>query len=167
MAGSRQGSWRADCMRQVRRALCLVGPRPKADGRTAAMIVNHFAGRRTARSFPLSLVLHKCQMNSREPSREQAASRGRSGSRLWSAERRRVSANDHHQAICVYSCFRQGRYDLVCSSREYTPNPRPVRPVCPTNTRRQHLELFGGSLWSVPLQRAGETFRNWHYQIFG
>ena len=160
VACSRPGSWRADCMRQVRRASCRIGPRPKADGRDVAMRVNHFAGRRTARSFPLSLVLHKYQMNRREPRRERAASRGRSGSRRWSAERRRVSAITHHQAIGVYSTFREGRNDLGWSSGEYTPKAGPVRSVCPTDTRRQHLEIIGGSLSLVPLQRAGDTLKN-------
>ena len=84
VAGSRPGSGRAHSMRQVRRAICRVRLRPKADGRAVAMTVKHFDGRRTGRSSPLSLVLHKCQMNRREPRREQAASRSRFGSRRWS-----------------------------------------------------------------------------------
>jgi hypothetical protein len=95
-------------MRQVRCARCRIGPRQKADGRDVAISVNHFAGRRTARSSPLSLDLHKYQMKRREPRRERGASRGRSGTRRWSAERRPVSAIDHHQAIGGYSCFREG-----------------------------------------------------------
>ena len=124
-AGSRPGSWRADCMRQVRRANCRIGPRPKADCRDVAMSVNQFAGRRTARSSPRSLVLHKCQMNRREPRRERVASRGRFDTRRWSTERRRVAAFVHHQAIGVYSCFREGRNDLGWSSSEYTPSAGP------------------------------------------
>ena len=109
LGGLRPGLWIADCMRLVRRAGCRIGSRPKADGRDVDMRVNHFAGRRTARSSPLSLVLHKYQMNRREPRRERAASRGRSGTTRWSAEGRHVSALDHHQVIGVYSCFKEGR----------------------------------------------------------
>ena len=112
LGGSLPCSWRADCMRLVRRADCRIGRRPKADGRDVDMRVNHFAGRRTARSSPLSLALHKYQMNRREPRRERAASRDRSGTTRWSADGRRVSALDHHQAIGIYSCFREGRNHL-------------------------------------------------------
>ena len=79
-------------------------------------------------------------MNRCEHRREWAAKRGRSGTKRWSAEGRRVSAFVHHQAIGVYSCFRDRRNDLGWSSRERTRNAGPVRPVCPTNTRRQHLK---------------------------
>ena len=102
------------------------------------LTVNHIAGRRTARSSPLSqsLFLLKYQMKRREPRRERVASRGRSDTRRWSADRRRVSAFVHHQAIGVYSCFREDRNELGWSSSEYTPNAGLVRQVCPTNTRR-------------------------------
>jgi hypothetical protein len=80
-------------MREVRRASCRIGARPKADGRDVAMRVKHFAGRRTARSSPLSVVLHKYQMYGREPRRERAASRSRSISRSLRAGRKRVSAS--------------------------------------------------------------------------
>ena len=109
VGGSRPGSWRADCMRQVRRSICRIAPRPK--GRWP---------RRCYESEPL------CRAEDRpvfstfslppqvpvEPTREREASRGRSGTRRWSAERRRVSAIDHHQAIGDYSCFRKGRNHL-------------------------------------------------------
>jgi hypothetical protein len=42
VAGSRPCSLRADCMRQVRRANCRIGPRTKADGCDVAMSVKHF-----------------------------------------------------------------------------------------------------------------------------
>ena len=127
VAGSRQVSWRTDCMRQVRRANFSIGTRPKADVRDVAKRVNHFAGRKTVRSFRLSqsLVLPKCQIKRREPRRARGWSRGRSGTRRWGAERRRVSACVHHQVMWVYSCFREGRNDLGLSSSEYTPNAGP------------------------------------------
>ena len=114
----------------------------KADVRDVAMSVIQFAGRRLARSSPLSqsLFLLKCQMNRREPRRERVARRSRSDTRRWSADRTRVSALVLQQAIGIYSRFRKDRNDLGWSSSEYTPNSGPVRPQCPTNTRRQHLK---------------------------
>ena len=88
--------------------------RPKVDVRDVAMRLNKFAGRRTARSSPLSqfLVLLKYQLHRCEPRRERVASIGRSGTRRWSAGRKRVSAFFHHQAVGIYSCFREGRNHL-------------------------------------------------------
>ena len=122
--------------------------RRKADVRDVAMRVNQFAGRRTARSSPLSqsLVLLKYQMNRREPRRERVACRGRTGTRRWSAERSQGSAFVNEQAIGVYSCLREGRNHLVWSRSEYTPNAGPVRPACPTNTIRQHLKYSEAAL---------------------
>ena len=114
---------------------------PMAFGLDVAMRVAQFAGWRTVRSSPLSqsLVLMKYQMNRREPRRERVTNSGQSRTRRWSAERRRVSAFVYQQAIRVCSCFREGRNQLVWSSSEYIQNPGTVRPVCPTNTRRQRL----------------------------
>ena len=67
VAASHPGSWRADCMRQVRRADCRIGPRPQADRRDVAMRVNQFTGRRTARSSPPSHTLRPPEV-SNEPS---------------------------------------------------------------------------------------------------
>ena len=93
--------------------------RSKADVRDVAMRVNQFAGRRTTRSSSLShfLVLLKYQLHRREPRRERVASRGRSGTIRWSTEPRQVSAFVHHQAVGVYSCF-----------REIILHQRPLRP---------------------------------------
>jgi hypothetical protein len=132
---SRPGSWRADCMRQVRRASCRIGPRPKAGVRDVAMTVNHIAGRRTARSSSLSLFLHMYQMNRREPRRERVASRGRSGTRRWSTER-----IDHRQAIRVYTCFREGRIISVRAVVNTTLNSGTVRPECPPTTSLHDFE---------------------------
>jgi hypothetical protein len=70
--------------------------RPKADVGDVAMRVNQFSGRRTALSSPLSqfLVLLMYPMLRREP---------RCG---------RVSAFVRHQAVRVFSCFREGRNHL-------------------------------------------------------
>ena len=107
------------------------------------MRVDQFDGWSPARSSPLSqsLVLLMYQTNRREPRRERVARRGRSGPRRWSSERRRISAFVHHQAIWVHSCFREGRNHLGWRSSEYTPIAVPVRPLCPTNTRGQHLNI--------------------------
>jgi hypothetical protein len=142
VAASHPGSWRADCMRQVRRADCCLGPRPQADRRDVAMRVNQSAGGRTARSSPPSHTPRprRYQMNRREPGWERAACRGRSGSRWRSAERRPVSEFIQRQAMGSYSCFREGRTHLGWSSSEYTPEAGPLRPVCPPITSRQHFE---------------------------
>jgi hypothetical protein len=68
------------------------GVRPKADIRDVAIRVNQYAGRRTARSSPLSqsIVLLKYQMHRREKRQEQLAISGRSGASRWSAGRERV-----------------------------------------------------------------------------
>ena len=101
-------------------------------------------------------------MNRREPRLERVASRGRSDTRRWSAELRRDSAFVYLQAIDVYSCFRENQNDLGLSSSEYTSNAGPVRPVCPTNTRRQHLK-YSEEAKVVPTttlgRHLGENFR--------
>ena len=114
--------------------------RPNAAVHHVAMRVNQFVGLSTARSSSQSLALLTFQMNGREPRRERVASRSRTATRRLSRGRRRISAIDHHQAIGVYSCFREGRYHLGRSSSEYIPNAGPVRTVFPTNTRRNNLK---------------------------
>jgi hypothetical protein len=106
--GCRSGLFHRSAWAQLDSVLAGTIVKGRSDGRDVAMSVNHFAERRTAWSSPLSLVLHKYQLNRREPTREREASRGRTGTRRW----RRVSAIDHHQAIGIYSCFREGRNHL-------------------------------------------------------
>ena len=114
--------------------------RPNEAVRDVAMRVNQFVGLRIARSCSQSFVLLTFQMNVREPRRERVANRDRSGTRRLSGGRKRISAIVHLQALGVYSCFKEGRYQLGRSSSEYTPNAGPVRTVCPTKTRRKNLK---------------------------
>jgi hypothetical protein len=56
-------------MRQVRRANCRIGPRPKAHGRDVAMKMNQCAGRRTP-GLVYSLILRSQDIHRRAVNRQ-------------------------------------------------------------------------------------------------